>query len=430
MESNRREESLNLVTILLFMRKWKWVLIGVTVLAAVPTYFISKSIPPEYESYSVIFPSVSRNRDRLLQDFDFGYEVHAERLVQLLDSDAMKDSVIEKFSLVEYYGIDQSKKTWYDDLLEMYYQRIHFNKTKYKSVVILAQDRDPEMAASIANEIARLVNVISNNITKSSGQEALRSVEEDFKKIEGQLSGLNDSISIKENKFLSTRESRLGETIRQRSQRINNIRKKLDEMRKEHKIYDYGYQVNVLNEKYAAALEKELDAKGKLEVYKGATAASDSLILRAEAEARSAESRKKYFEKELGDLTSINQVYTQLETDLSQETELLKDARKEYQTIQSKVIPEISSRNIEALENDYSYDKERLNELKSQYEDAQSNFYNPVPVAYVVSKARASYKKVYPNTKLNIIMVVFFALFFTCIVLLIRERLKEINQSV
>ena len=430
MEAKRPEETLNLVSIFLFLRKWKWVLLAVTLVSAIPTYFLSKSITPEYESYSVIFPSVSRSRDKLLQDFDFGYEVHAERLVQLLDSDAMKDSVINKFSLVDYYNIDQSKATWYDDLLEQYYRRIHFNKTKYKSVVILAQDRDPERAALMANEIARLVNVISNNIIQNSGQEALKSVEQDFQRIEGQLSGLSDSIALREGRFVSSRESRLAQTIRLRSSKVNSIQDKLDQMRKEHRIYDYGHQVNVLNEKLAVAMEEELDATGKLEVYKNASHASDSLILEAEAESFAAKKRKDYFKKELNDLTSINRVYNQLEAELSQELELLREARIQFQALQSEVAPDVSSRTIEALEDDYSFDKERLNLLKRQYQEAQSNFFNPVPAAYVVSKARPSYKKVYPNTKMNVLMVVFFALLFTIIVLLIRERLREIDASV
>jgi capsular polysaccharide biosynthesis protein len=119
------------------------------IVAAIITFFIDK----QYRSYAVVFPPSSTAIENSIDYPNFGYDVEADRLMQILESREIRDSVILKFDLEKYYDADRSNKTWHDALIRKYSKDINFERTNSMAVIIHARNKNPEMAADIVNYI-------------------------------------------------------------------------------------------------------------------------------------------------------------------------------------------------------------------------------------------------------------------------------------
>ena len=82
---------------------------------------------------------------------EFGEELEAERLLQILNSDEMQNRIIEEFNLFEHYDIkpeDKHAKTWMNLEFDDHFS---FKRTELMSIEIEVLDENPEFAAAMSN---------------------------------------------------------------------------------------------------------------------------------------------------------------------------------------------------------------------------------------------------------------------------------------
>jgi len=220
----------NSVDLLIYIWKKRWTLIIVGLVAAVASIVISILITPMFESSVIMFPSSSASisKELLVQNYSgrqnvhgFGEEEQAEQLLQVLNSEPIRTRIVEKYNLMEHYEIDPEGKYPMTELFEQYKSNINFRLTEYMSVEISVMDKDPILAADIANDISDLVDTVYNSMKKERAQEALRLVEGEFFKAEKSLTELRDSLDL-----LS---SRLSTKINTSGDPANNLIKAISE---------------------------------------------------------------------------------------------------------------------------------------------------------------------------------------------------------
>jgi capsule polysaccharide export protein KpsE/RkpR len=142
------------------------------------------------------------SKELLVQNFSgknvhgFGEEEQAEQLLQVLNSEPIRTRIIEKYNLMEHYEIDPEGKYPMTELFEQYKSNINFRMTEYMSVEIDVMDKDPEIAANIANNISDLVDTVYNGMIKDRAWEALRLVEREYKDAEEMLVVMQDSFDM------------------------------------------------------------------------------------------------------------------------------------------------------------------------------------------------------------------------------------------
>lgn len=409
---------------------WRWTIVG-TVLASLGlTFLVVKLIPPLYESHATLLPSNTNSRAKQLEEFNFGYEVHSERLVQLLESSVILDSLDQGHQLAKHYGVDLKSPEGWDDYIKIATDRIQFHKTQYSSVIISVMDEDSKMAALIANEVARLVNVINAEILKSNGKIALEAAEKEYSgRVETSLA-INDSIRSLNLRNQDVKESLLQAKIKEKERTLTALRKELDDIRNNYQIFDYGKQVDILNEQLAEARAVLLQQTGTLEVLQsGQSQVADSMVVMAEARKNGAEKRVNFFHKQLKDLSKVNARYNAALDKLAQERGLLAEARTDLDQLNKSLEPSFSTRNLQELEQDYAWDMGQSRELKRSYQRALSNFLDPVPIAYVVEPARPSYKKVFPKTILSLALGGIGALVLCLTTIAFIERLRSTKMT-
>ncbi|MEO5571862.1 MAG: hypothetical protein ABIT08_13285 [Bacteroidia bacterium] len=88
------------------------------------------------------------------------------RIFKFAYSSEMMDHLIKKFNLYKYYQIDPTQTFAYEKVISTLSNRIHLHKSEPTTIVITVTDRDRFQAASIANEIALMLNTINENYLK------------------------------------------------------------------------------------------------------------------------------------------------------------------------------------------------------------------------------------------------------------------------
>ncbi len=160
-------------------RKWK-LIAGFLVISLVLCLVVTLCMPKRYVSQCVVFPAYNNNLESVIDNPIFGYDVEADRMLQLLASDEVRDSVTRKFNLLSYYGIDENAPDWRDQLREQFTKDIEFERTPYMSIIISAETEKPELSASIANYIIDLTDEIRNRIFKKNQLSAFHSIEKEY----------------------------------------------------------------------------------------------------------------------------------------------------------------------------------------------------------------------------------------------------------
>lgn len=202
MQSANEFDSTNVF--LFFIRWWKHLAI-ICLLAAIGAVIFSSPwfITPKFESAVTMFPSSSSSLSRAVlggplatrQDFlQYGEVEDAERLLQVLGSAAVRDRVVARFDLMNHYGISPDGKYRYTQLHKEYRSNISFRRTQFGAIEIAVRDKDPELAAAMANEIAALVDTVQNDIRRDRAQQAYQVAKSQYEEMQLQVQLVEDSL--------------------------------------------------------------------------------------------------------------------------------------------------------------------------------------------------------------------------------------------
>jgi capsular polysaccharide biosynthesis protein len=248
-----------LCKLLVEYRKPILIILAVAALCAViftTPYFIT----PLYKSTTVIYPTSSNSISKVListtyqSDKDLmniGEDEQTEQMLQVLNSNRVRDKVINRFNLMEHYNIKANSKYPITKLNKLYDARIKFRRTEYNAVKITVLDADAALSARIANEIAEIFDSTMNQMQKEVAIEAFRIVEQEYNTLVDEMNRLEDSLNTLRRLGVFDYESQVEmlsqqmavELGRGNTQGINNIQKQLDV------LAEYGGASYAINER-------------------------------------------------------------------------------------------------------------------------------------------------------------------------------------
>jgi uncharacterized protein involved in exopolysaccharide biosynthesis len=162
-----QEQRMNLFVTLWSKRR---ILMIVTAAGLVVSTVIAFLMTPLYRSTAIVFPaatstvSFSEQRNAKASSMDFGEEEQAEQLIQILQSSKVRDKVVQQFDLMKHYEISPDDANKHYKLVKEYNSHILFVRTRYGSIQIDVLDRDPQLAADMANKIVDLIDTVKNEM--------------------------------------------------------------------------------------------------------------------------------------------------------------------------------------------------------------------------------------------------------------------------
>lgn len=238
--------SLNLLE--LIFKHWKKLVI-IAIVSAVLSAAASYLIKPKYKSTVVFFPArqnslskslLSENPSMSQDVLQFGEEEEAEQMIQILNSEVIREKLVKKYNLMRHYDIDPEGKFPITKLRNELDDNIKFSRTEYLSVKIEVLDYDPDTAAMMANDIAAWLDTVKNDIVHSRAIEALKIVQSDLNAKEARIKMLDDSLGTLRDKGVFDYEKQV-----------------------ERLIEAYGKAVVGGNNGAATKLQSQLDTLGK-----------------------------------------------------------------------------------------------------------------------------------------------------------------------
>ena len=217
-------------------------------------------ITPLYKSTTVIYPTSSNSISKVLISttyqsekdiMNFGEDEQTEQMLQVLNSNRVRDRVISRFNLMEHYNIKANSKYPITKLNKLYDARIKFRRTEYNAVKITVLDSDAALSARIANEIAEIFDSTMNQMQKEVAIEAFRIVEQEYNTLVAEMNMLEDSLNTLRKLGVFDYESQVEMLSQQlavelgkgNSQGVKNIQEMLDV------LAEYGGASYAINER-------------------------------------------------------------------------------------------------------------------------------------------------------------------------------------
>ncbi len=147
----------------LLLRWWKHLLI-VTIVAMLLSVGFSSPfiITPKFRSFAILYPA---------NVIPMGTETPTEQMLQVLESDNIRDSLIDLYHLYEHYKISPDEISSRASIIRKYQENVLFKKTEYESVLIEVLDSDPVQARDMVNSIIYFFNRKERSLQKAKSLE-------------------------------------------------------------------------------------------------------------------------------------------------------------------------------------------------------------------------------------------------------------------
>jgi capsular polysaccharide biosynthesis protein len=308
-QKSREASYLESTSVLLTVIRWRKPLVIVVLAALVGSYILSGPtfITPKYKSTVIFFPAATNSISRSVMDNNnasqdllaFGEEKQVEELMQILNSDEIRDVIVGKFDLMHHYGIDAASKYPQTRLHDLYESNVQFKATEFSSIKIEVMDSDPQMAADIANDIGSLLDSMKTRLQRTRALDALKILMLEY------------------------------------DDRVANIKAKEDSLQvmRELGVTDFRNQSSIWNEEYAKSFSSYNNDVASLAVLQKYRSETDSAVVNTKARINGAASRMKNLQLKINLLAQYGGANVALTDDVYMQREQLNRLKQQIEKL-------------------------------------------------------------------------------------------------
>lgn len=203
MEKQQTDFNLNGTTLVKSVWNRKFTLMGITLVAFIASLVVSFMITPMFKSTAILIPSsasqvskdmfVSTRSDGITV---FGEDEEVEHLLQILSSETLRDIVIDKENLYNYYGVNPQAPHALFKIHGIFSSNVSFSRSHYRTVKITAFDSNPAKAAQIANTTIIVADSLMRSIKSELAKKAYETAKEQYQTALNDFYQLTDSMSL------------------------------------------------------------------------------------------------------------------------------------------------------------------------------------------------------------------------------------------
>jgi len=203
MEQNRKDFDVAGL-LMFFLRWWKHLGILCIVAAAAAAIFSGPTfITPKFDAVTTLFPATTSGLSRTVlagpgmarDDFlQYGGTVAAEHLLQVLGSSVVRERIAAHYNLMEHYEIPADERHPKTVLKRLFDQHVSFRRTVFGAIEIKVRDKDPVLAAQMANHIAALADTIKNEMRQQRALQAYQVAQASYEAMRLEVRNSLDSL--------------------------------------------------------------------------------------------------------------------------------------------------------------------------------------------------------------------------------------------
>jgi capsule polysaccharide export protein KpsE/RkpR len=208
----------------LLVERWRTFAVVGAIAAFVAAVFSGPTfIKPRYRSSAIVYP---------VNLTSYSQETRSDQLLQLLESNSIRDSLIRLHRLPEHYGIDTTEAPGLFYLYNEYNDHVAIGKTRYESVEIEIEDEDPRVAQRMVLDLLDQADKLARRLQREKSQEVLR---------------------------IADRELRLAR------HKLDSVESRLDTLRRRTGLLNYDAQTNEVTRGYMRMLASGTGGSGREE---------------------------------------------------------------------------------------------------------------------------------------------------------------------
>jgi capsule polysaccharide export protein KpsE/RkpR len=198
----------SLLSIVKLLHKWRKPIVYMTICIAILSGAISMIVPVYYESTTLFYAA---SEDLFKPKKVFGYSDNdieyygttgdIQRILTVAYSHELTSHLVHTFGLYAHYKVDSTKSKAafiVNEKLKNHYEII---RTKYDAIELTIEDRDPDIAAAMANSARDKVNSIISEMIRGSQQKVIESYIKTIANKDAALKTIQDSLSSAQLKY-------------------------------------------------------------------------------------------------------------------------------------------------------------------------------------------------------------------------------------
>ncbi|MBR4135030.1 MAG: hypothetical protein IKU03_01265 [Bacteroidales bacterium] len=203
MENNNQYNSFSIIQ---FLWRWKWWLLAICLATMIISLGCSMLIKPRFKSTAVIYAPRTNSGAKILLNEEnynerldmkaYAIEEETEQMMQLLSAQEIKDSLIEKYHLAEYYDIPMDSKGAKTKLNKTLTNNITIKRTQFGAITISVSDEDPQMACNMTQDILRLLDTVKNRAEHERAAAAYYALVDQLDSIGREIDRIDDTIKM------------------------------------------------------------------------------------------------------------------------------------------------------------------------------------------------------------------------------------------
>jgi len=139
-------------------------------------------ITPKYKSTAYVYP---------VNIIPYSMETPTEQLLQLFSSSDVRNMMVKRFRLPDWYEIDTTSSSGRTRLYLLYDENVSIKKTEYESVRIDILDKDPDMASDMVAELIHFVDVKARLVQREKTAEVVKIYGDQLKQKKHQLDSID-----------------------------------------------------------------------------------------------------------------------------------------------------------------------------------------------------------------------------------------------
>lgn len=187
--SSRQPEGLQLIGIVKLITKWRKQLIytGIAAILGSVLFTMPQVMTPMFKANSVIYPVNLQS---------YSKETPTEQMVQLLNSEEVRENLVKDFNLFAHYEIDSTGNFPRFEMKKRLDENISVSKTEFESIEITIIDKDPVVAARMCDSLAAYVDKKAISLIRERAREVLLIVKSQMDDKKRELDSLENRISF------------------------------------------------------------------------------------------------------------------------------------------------------------------------------------------------------------------------------------------
>ncbi|WP_017256898.1 Wzz/FepE/Etk N-terminal domain-containing protein [Pedobacter arcticus] len=277
----------------------------ITLIGIVVGIAVAFLITPKYEAHTVFYipgnNSISKSllAENNLENFmSYGDEDQIDQTLEMLNSEILKDKVIAKFDLINYYKLGGETKYPKTKTRQKLASNTEFKRTDNLAIKVAVKDEDPVLAADMANYISVCLDSMRTQIRQARGQQAYELIKLQYHKKQAE---------------------------------VDSILKALGKIRAQG-IFDYEAQSKVLSKAMIEAQTNVKAEQARLQVYQqNQNHLPDSTIIRAKGRVAAANATYQSIQPTVANFGKLSGKYLELETLLKKEQESLANLQLRFE---------------------------------------------------------------------------------------------------